>query len=174
MSYIKFDKTQLINLAYSLDREVIRSNKSGAFASNTILDCNTRKFHGLLIVPQPNLPGLHVLISSLDASLVQNDTVFNLGIHKFPEKYHPKGHKYLEDFIADPIPKLTYRVGGVVLTKEKLLVEHESRTLVRYTLEEASSAITLRLTPFLAFRNVHALNKANDRINKKLMRYFRA
>jgi predicted glycogen debranching enzyme len=166
MSYIKFDKTQLINLAYSLDKEVVRSNKSGAYASNTIIDCNTRKFHGLLIAPQPNLPGLHVLISSLDAAIVQNDTVFNLGIHKFPEKYHPKGHKYFEDFTVDPIPKLTYRVGGVLLTKEKLLVEHESRTLVRYTLEEAPSPVILRLSPFLAFRNVHALNKANDRINK--------
>lgn len=166
MSYINFDKTQLINLAYSLDKEVIRSNKSGAYASNTIIDCNTRKFHGLLIAPQPNLSGLHVLISSLDASIIHNDNMFNLGIHKFPEKYHPKGHKYLEDFTADPIPKLTFRIGGVLLTKEKLLVEHESRTLVRYTLEEAPSPIILRLTPFLAFRNVFELNKANDRVNK--------
>ncbi len=164
MSYIKFDKTQLVNLAYSLDKEVVRSNKSGAYASNTILDCNTRKHHGLLVAPQPNLSGLHVLISSLDATIVQDDKVFNLGIHKFPEKYHPKGHKYLEDYVSDPIPKLTYRVGGVLLTKEKLLVEHESRTLVRYTLEEALSPITLRLTPFLAFREVNSLNKANESV----------
>ncbi len=168
MSYIQFDKTQLINLAYSLNKEIIRSNKSGAYASSTIVGCNTRKYHGLLVAPQPNMPGLYVLVSSLDETIIQHDAAFNLGIHKYPGSYSPKGHKYLQDFIADPIPKLTYSVGNVVLTKEKLLVEHESRTLVRYVLEDANSPITLRLTPFLSFRNVHHLKKENTEINKSV------
>lgn len=167
MSYIRFDKTQLINLSYSLDKEIVRSNKSGAYASTTIIGCNTRKYHGLLVAPQEKLGGVHVLLSSLDETIVEGDQVFRLAIHKYPGKYEPRGHKYLRDFITDPMPRLEYRVGNIVLTKERLLVEHENRILIRYTLEEAQNPVRLQLTPFLAFRNIHDLSKANTYINKK-------
>ena len=49
MGYISFDKNQLVNLEYSLKRELIRTSRSGAYASSTIINCNTRKYHGLLI-----------------------------------------------------------------------------------------------------------------------------
>ncbi len=57
MSYIKFDKEQLVNLRFALKREFIRTNRAGAFATSTIIGCNTRKYHGLFIVPQPDIDG---------------------------------------------------------------------------------------------------------------------
>ena len=168
MSYIQFDKKQLVNLSYSLGKEVIRSNKSGAYASTTISGCNTRRYHGLLVAPQKNISGVHVIISTLDETIMSANASFDLGVHKYPKIYDPKGYKYLRDFVAEPIPKSTYRLGqDVVLTKEKLLVEHENRTLVRYILEEAREPVRLRLKPFLAFRNVHTLMKANEQLNKQ-------
>jgi predicted glycogen debranching enzyme len=166
MSYIQFEKNQLVNLAYSLSKEVIRSNKSGAYASTTISGCNTRRYHGLLVAPQLKIGGVHVLISTLDESVVCGNATFDLGVHKYPDIYSPKGYKYLRDFVTEPIPKSTFRLGDVVLTKEKLLVEHENRTLVRYILQEAKEPVKLRLRPFLAFRNVHQLIRENDKIRK--------
>ncbi|MEK6476863.1 amylo-alpha-1,6-glucosidase [Catalinimonas sp. 4WD22] len=166
MSYIQFDKKQLVNLAYSLSKEVVRSNRSGAYASTTISGCNTRRYHGLLVAPQQKIPGVHVIISTLDETVVCGNASFDLGVHKYPEIYSPKGYKYLRNFVAQPIPKSTFRLGEVVLTKEKLLVEHENRTLVRYVLEEAKEPVKLRLRPFLAFRNVHKLASANDNVNQ--------
>lgn len=168
MNYINFDKTQLINLEYSLDKELIRSNRAGAFSCGTILGCNTRKYHGLLICPQPHLDGeLHVLLSKVDETVIQRDAAFNLGVNKYPGKFHPKGHKYVRDFSADIIPKVTYRVGGVVLTKETMFVTEKQMVLIRYTLEEAHSPTRLRLQPFLAFRNIHRLSKRNIDLNTK-------
>jgi len=168
MSYIKFDKTQLINLEYSLNKELIRSNRAGSFANTTIIHCNTRKYHGLLICPLEDLDGgHHVLLSSLDETIVQHDKEFRLGIHKFPDTYNPLGHKYIRDFDTNPIPKLTYRVGGVILTKETLVAEEEESLLIRYTLVEAHSPTKLMLKPFLAFRNIHALSKSNMDANTK-------
>ena len=169
MSYIKFDKLQLINLEYSLSRELLRSNRAGSFASTTIIGCNTRKYHGLLITPQPHIDrGNHVLLSTLDETIIQRDAEFNFGIHKYQGGvYHPKGHKYIRDFTTDPIPMLTFRVGGVVLTKEIIYTAREDRLLVRYTLVEAHSPTILRLKPFLAFRNVHALSKANIFVDRR-------
>lgn len=162
MSYLKFDKAQLVNTEYSLRKEYIRTNRAGSFASSTIINCNTRKYHGLLICPIEKFGGEnHVLLSSLNETVIQRGSAFNLGIHKYPGTYSPKGHKYVREYDVDPTPAITYRVGGVLLKKEMLLVENEQRFLVKYTLLEANSPTTIRFQPFLAFRNIHSLTKAN-------------
>lgn len=168
MSYIHFDKAQLINLNYSLDREIIRTNRSGTYTSTTIIGCNTRKYHGLLVAPQPQINSEnHVLLSTVHETVIQHGANFNLGISKFPGNYSPRGHKYLKDFDSEPIPKLTYRVGGVLLQKEMILDTNRDRVMLRYTLLEAHSATKLRISPFLAFRGYHSLCKENDDINKE-------
>lgn len=168
MSYIHFDKTQLINLNYSLDREIIRTNRSGTYTSTTIIGCNTRKYHGLLVVPQPQIDAQnHVMLSTVHETVIQHGASFNLGISKFPGNYSPRGHKYLEDFDSEPIPKLTYRVGGVLLQKELILDTNRDRLMIKYTLLDAHSLTKIRISPFLAFRGYHDLSKANTIINKK-------
>lgn len=168
MGYIKFDKTQLINLEYSLQREVLRSNRAGSYAFTTIVGCNTRKYHALLACPMEHLDGgTHVLLSTLDETVVQHGASFNLGIHKYPGVYEPKGHKYIRDFDTNPVMSLVYRVGGVVLKKEMLLVTNEERMLIRYTLIDAHSPTRLIFRPFLAFRNIHSLSKSNLDVNTK-------
>jgi len=164
MSYISFDKQQLVNLEYSLGKELLRTNRAGSYASTSINRCNTRKYHGLLISLQPKIDNLHhVFLSTLDVTVIQKNTEFNLALHKYEDNlYEPGGHKYIRDFESDPIPKLTYRVGGVVLTSEMVFSQEEDRILIRYTLEDAHSPTKLRFKPLLAFRNVHSLSKKND------------
>jgi predicted glycogen debranching enzyme len=163
MSYINFDRNQLVNLGYSLSKEILRSNRAGAYSLSTIIGCNTRKYHGLLICPQHSIDGEnHVFLSTLDLTVIQRDAEFNLGIHKYPGGvYHPKGHKYIRDFSSDPIPTTLYNVGGVLLKKEFLFGLEEDTAMIRYTLVEAHSPTILRLRPFMAFRNVNKLSKAN-------------
>jgi len=163
MGYIEFDKSKLVNLGYSLKRELLRANRAGAFASTTIVGCNTRKYHGLLIVRQPALDNdYHVLLSTLDVSVIQHGAEFNLGMHQYGGNlFFPKGHKYLEDFESDPIPKLTYHVGGVILSLERLFISNYDRILFRFTLVDAHSPTLIRLKPFLAFRNRHKIGRAH-------------
>lgn len=168
MAYLKFNKEELVNLEYSLKREVLATNRAGGYMSSTIVCCNTRKYHGLLIVPIEEFGGEnYVLLSSLDETIIQHGQAFNLGIHKYPHNYEPRGHKYIVDFEYEPVFTLTYRVGGVLLKKEIVLVHNEAQILIRYTLLEAHSDTILRLKPFLAYRNVHGLCKANMMANTK-------
>ncbi|TAJ12951.1 glycogen debranching protein [Marinilabiliaceae bacterium JC017] len=169
MSYIHLDKSNLVNLEYSLFKEVLRTNRSGSYSSSSIIGCNTRKYHGLLVSPLKQFNGeLYVMLSSLDVSVIQHEQAFNLGIHKYHgSHYEPKGHKYIRDFEMDPIPKLIYRVGEVVLSVEHLLAEKEAQVLIRITLEDAHSPTLLRLKPFLAFRHIHELMHANLYANTK-------
>jgi predicted glycogen debranching enzyme len=169
MTYLKFEKEQLINLEYSLNKEILRTNRAGAYTSSTIIGCNTRKYHGLLICPISKFGDeKHVLLSSLDETIVENGFVFNLGIHRYQGgTYEPNGHKYIRNIEIRKIPKITYRVGNVVLTKERLLVENKAQVLIKYTLVDALSPVKLRFRPFLAFRNIHGLSKANMFVHRK-------
>lgn len=168
MAYLKFNKSELVNLEYSLKREVLATNRAGGYMSSTIVCCNTRKYHGLLILPIEEFNSEnHVLLSTLDETVIQHGQSFNLGIHKYPGNYEPRGHKYIVDFEYEPVYTLTYRVGGVLLKKEIVLVHNEPQVLIRYTLLDAHSETTLRLKPFLAYRNIHSLSKANMMANTK-------
>lgn len=162
MAVLHFDKAELGNLEYSLVREMLSTNRSGGYLSTSIVCCNTRKYHGLMVCPVEEFGGEEfVLLSSLDETIIQHGQAFNLAIHRFPGNYEPRGHKYIIDFSYTPTPTITYRVGGVVLKKELLWVHTAQQLLIRYTLVEAHSQTLLRLRPFLAFRNRHELSKEN-------------
>ena len=163
MSYLRFEKAVMTNLEESLRRELLRTNRSGAYSSSTLVDCNTRKYHGLLVVPVPEIDDEnHVLLSSLDCTVVQHGAEFNLGLHKYQgNNFSPKGHKYIREFDASVIPTTVYRVGGVVLKREIVFRHYEDRILIRYTLDEAHSPTILRFRPFLAFRSVRQFTHEN-------------
>ncbi|MDE5773407.1 MAG: amylo-alpha-1,6-glucosidase [Muribaculaceae bacterium] len=170
MSYLKFDKNLMINLEQSLPKEMLRTNQSGAYHCTTIVGCNTRKQHGLLVIPIPEMDDkAHILLSSLDETVIQHGAPFNLGLHQYEgDIFSPNGHKYIREFNCEAVPTVTFRVGGVVLTKEKVFISHQNRILIKYTLVEAHSETRLQFRPFLAFRNANDLCVENDALNRDI------
>ena len=162
MAFLKFNKSELVNLEYSLKREIIVANKTGAYCNTSIVTCNTRRYHGLLAVPVDKLGGgNYILLSSLDESLVVGGKQFNLGIHCYGDVYEPRGHKYIVDFDADPAPEIVYKVGEIMFSKTILMAPDQDQVLIKYHLIEAPEKATLMLKPFLAFRSVHSLTSQN-------------
>ena len=100
MSYLNFDKSILINLERSLYKEMIRTNRAGAYNSTTLIDCNTRKYHGQLVLPLPELGrDNYVLLSALNETVIQHGAEFNLGINQYEGGHvSPNGHKYIRQF----------------------------------------------------------------------------
>ena len=158
MAYLQFNKAELVNLEYSLKRELLATNRTGGYCNTTIVGCNTRKYHGLFAVPIDRFDGhRYMLLSSLDETLLQHGMPFNLGIHCYGDIYEPRGHKYIVDFEMDPFPVITYRVGGMLFKKEILFAVGSDQLMIRYTLLDAHSHTLLRLKPYLAFRSIHEL-----------------
>lgn len=161
MSVLTFDKKELGNLEYSLQREMLATDRRGGYMSTTIVCCNTRKYHGLMVAPIDDSDRAYVLLSSVDETVVHDGQSFNLALHRFPGTYEPRGHKYITDFEYTPTPTITYRVGSIVLRKELLWIHNRTQLMIRYTLLEAPSDVRLRLRPFFVFRDKHALTHAN-------------
>lgn len=163
MSYFKFSKSILKNTHRAIIKEWLDANKLGAYSSSSIIGCNTRKYHGLLVAPIKNMENAnHVLISSLDETILFDGAEIKLGIHQYGEEnFEPTGNKYLCSLTYDKVPCFIYRVGDVLLSKEILISSNENRVLVKYTLLDAPTEKTFRFYPNLAFRNVNALCQAN-------------
>lgn len=163
MAFLKFNKHELVNLEYSLRKEIISANKTGAICNTTIVTCNTRRYHGLLTVPVDNFGGnKYMLLSSVDETLVVGGKPFNLGIHCYGDVYDPRGHKYIVDFDADPVPEVTYKVGQIVFVKSILLSPDKDQVIIRYELKNSPSPVELQLKPFLGFRGLHSLTHKNS------------
>ncbi len=164
MAALTFDKNELGNLEYSLQREMLATNRLGGYMSTTIVGCNTRKYHGLIVSPIDDSERDFVLLSTLDETIIRDGQRFNLALHRYKGgAYEPRGHKYITDFEYTPCPTITYRIGDVILRKEFLWIHRRTQLMVKYTLMEGgrNKPVTLQLKPFLAFRDRHELSKAN-------------
>ncbi len=166
MAFLKFNKAELVNLEYSLRREILGSNSAGTYFNTSIIACNTRKYHGLLVVPVPAFgEGKYVLLSALDESIILNGKPFNLGIHCYGDTYEPKGHKYIIDFDADGVPVITYKVGPVTIAKSIAMASDGNQVMLSYRVLNAPGKLSLVLKPFLAFRGTHDLTQENSSAN---------
>lgn len=166
MAFLKFNKAELVNLSYSLKREIICANKTGAYCNTSIVTCNTRRYHGLLALTLDRFGGdRFLMLSSLDESIIVEGKRFNLGIHCYGEVYEPRGHKYVVDFEADPVTSITYKIGNIVIRKSLILCPEEDRLFIKYELLEGPSQVMVSLRPLLAFRNIHELTHANPDAN---------
>lgn len=160
--YIVLDQPDLVNLSHALSHEFLSTNHSGGYMSTTCALCNTRKYHGLMVLPLDHFGGeRHVLLSTLDETLTVDGVDFHLGVRRFPGVYEPRGHKYLVSFRLSPTPTFFYRVGDLLLEKELLFAHTQEHFMVRYTLHDGRGAVAFRIRPFLAFRNSHSLSRAN-------------
>lgn len=165
-----FDKAACQNTRRALRKEWLLTNGLGDYSSSSILGCNTRKYHGLLVVN--TLHGRQVLLSALEESVTGGGKEFFLSTRQHPNTLYPHGHEYQESFVLEDLPKFSYRVGDVRIHREILLLPGQSRLLLRWTVEGSSRVppLTLRIRPLLAYRGFHQLAQANSNLRVRTSR----
>lgn len=159
-----FDKPTCRNLRKSLRKEWLETNGLGDYASGSLSFCNTRRYHGLLTVNLEQPEGRHVLLSTVEESLLAGGREFLFSCRKHPGLYYPHGHEYLQSMETGLWPRFEYRIGDLVLTRELMLLPKQHLLLMRYLMtcaEADAPSVTLRIKPLLAFRHFHALTCAN-------------
>jgi glycogen debranching enzyme len=164
MMPISFDATVTHSLDNSASLEWLEANGLGGWASGTIAGCHTRRYHGLLVAATHPPVGRMVLLSKLAETVAIGGERFELDTNRYAGAVHPHGHELLESFTLDPMPTFVYEAGGVKLRKTVAAIHGENTTVVFYDVLEAPAPFTLELRPLIAFRDHHALQRANDGI----------
>lgn len=148
-----------VRVAGDLDRarvEWIHANGAGAYASCTVAQLNTRRYHGLLVAALDPPRRRHVILAHMDASLQTGDTKVDLWTHQFPGVPPTRGHKHLLHFAQDPLPHWTWEFGGGQLEQTLAMVRGENAVILRYLWKGPQPAVA-ELRPLLAMRPFHEL-----------------
>jgi predicted glycogen debranching enzyme len=146
--------------------EYLETNGLGGWAGSTLIGCNTRRYHGLLVAS--TLPPIErmLLVSKLDETVLINNNRFELGVNNYGSTLNPQGHEYLTSFSKEIFPTFIYEVGSVTLKKTIAAVHNENTTLITYDVLKAPSQFDLELLLLIASRSYHSLTHANNAINQ--------
>jgi len=161
MENMKVSMSRVLDTEYSLKRKLVSRNSKNCYISTSLSSCNVSRKDGLFVCKSSSLTeSYQVLLSHIDEVIMNNACFYELGFHKYPDNFHPKGLKYILDIEQEPHIAFTYAIGNIVLKKELILVPDKAELQCKYTLLESCSEIDLVLKPFLAFRNVYSLINA--------------
>ncbi len=161
MENMKVSMSRILDTEYSLKRKLVSRNSKNCYISTSLSSCNTSRKDGLFVCKSSSLTeSYQVLLSHIDEVIMNNACFYELGFHKYPDAFQPKGLKYILDIEQEPHIAFTYAVGNIVLKKELILAPDKAELLCKYTLLESCNEIDLVLKPFLAFRNVYSLTNA--------------
>src|SRR5262249_10495376 len=148
--------------ARSSKLEWLETNGAGGFAMGTVAGANTRRYHGLLVASLRPPVDRHVLLSRLEEVVVEQGAEVALSTAQYPGVLHPAGYRNLIEFRLDPFPTWVFEVGGAHVEKQLFLLQGEDTVVVQY---RATRRRTLRISPFLAFRDYHSLTHANPALD---------
>jgi len=165
-SLIQFDSLICADLAEASTREWLETNGIGGFASSTVIQRNTRRYHALIIAATKPPVGRLALLSKLEDTLVIDGNRFDLCTNQYSGVIHPSGHLYLNSFRLDPFPIFTYRVLDLELERRVFLVQGENTVVIQYKVPGGlrGHSCTLEVRPLIAFRDYHNTTHANDSI----------
>lgn len=136
--------------------EWLHANGAGAYASSTVAQMHTRRYHGLLVAALDPPRGRHVILSHVDAVLEVEGARYELATHQFPSVPPTGGYRWLERFDQDPLPRWTWALGSARLEQTCALVRGKNAVVLKYTWH-GPTPMQLSLRPLLAMRPFHSL-----------------
>ncbi|MBI9079671.1 MAG: glycogen debranching enzyme N-terminal domain-containing protein [Pseudodesulfovibrio sp.] len=157
----RISRNNCVNTETATRKEWLDVNGIGGYSSSTIINCHTRKYHGLLVASLTEPKGNFVLLSKVETSVINEDKEFFLSTNKYPGVYHPTGHQFVEEFEQGLYPAITYKIGDAIIKKTMMMVHGKNTILLCYELLAGKIRPSLRIRPLLAFRDIHSLAREN-------------
>jgi predicted glycogen debranching enzyme len=156
VSALTYDKS----IEELLNKEWLLTNNRGGYSSSTIIGCNTRRYHGLLIGSlHPPVDRIMALSNCLEM-LILNGKVFNLSTFEFPDKFSPEGFGYIKQFRRDIGVHFDYQLNKLEMTKSVYLCRESDTIAVMYDFTHVEEAMEFVLRPFVSLRDFHSLQKS--------------
>jgi len=171
MSKITFKTDILHNFEKAIEKEYLITNGIGGYSSSTIIGCNTRKYHGLLIESNPLTLERRVTLSLLNEVLILEENgkevSYNLSTIQYLNKTTPQGYKYLEEFSYEYFPTFIYRIKNVKIEKEIFMVHGENTVYINYKIT-SPGPVKFKIYPILTYRLFHEIKSKKKLLNNSL------
>lgn len=162
---IAIDSAILNRFEKAVQYEWLETNGLGGYACSTIINTNTRRYHGLLTAATKPPVGRMVMISKMEDAVITPDKRYDLSCNKYRGTVYPSGYIFHKEFRRDIFPEFYYKTNGIEFKKTIVAVHGENTTLLLYEVIKANKPFTLEVTPLLANRGHHDLTHHNYEIN---------
>ena len=160
------DASTLQDFSSATTCEWLETNGLGGWSSSSIIGCNTRRYHGLLVAATVPPAERMSLVAKLDETIICGPERFELGSNNYGDAVHPAGYQYMTGFGKDLFPQFMYKAGGIELKKTIAMVQGENTVVIIYDIEKSPGAFIMELQPLISVRNYHSLMRANNTINR--------
>ena len=160
-----------MKLENGLNKEWILTNGIGGYSYSTILGCNTRKYHGLLVAPLTPPARRHVILSKLDEAIEIDNKEYVLYTNMC-KNYIAEGYKNLVRFEKEYLPIFSYKVKNTEIKKIVCMEYGKNTVCVYYKIKNGEYNAKLKIAPIVNFRDFHTINtnhnyKLNQIINDR-------
>jgi predicted glycogen debranching enzyme len=136
-----------------LSREWLVTNGLGGYASSSLMNVATRRYHGVFVPDLPSPKGRAIVIPRLDEEAEVGETRVRLsGVEYADGRLESDLPRYLTEFRRDwQTPTWQYEFHGRRLSKRIIMPYGQNSVYVEYRLD-AGDPLMLRLRPFVTFR----------------------
>ncbi len=150
-----------------MTREWLCANGLGSYASGTLTDTLTRRYHGLFVAALEAPLGRRVLLNKFDASARYDGKTIDLSSNCWHDgTLAPRGDETIVDFHLDgSVPVWTYAFADALLERRIWMEPRAQVTYVEWRLRDASGPLDLALKAYVNDRDYHALTHAYDVAN---------
>jgi predicted glycogen debranching enzyme len=166
-----YPKNKDLTFTKASSLEWLETNGLGGYSSGTVANCNTRKYHGLLVSKLDGLANKYVLLNTIEDIFIYNNQKYFLTAHNYPNYLQDGSFTNLEEFILNTNPVWRFKFNNLVLTKEIILLQEENTVLLKYTINGGDKNCKLELRPLLACRNFHNLQQENSFLQRETKRF---
>ncbi|MCH9022184.1 MAG: glycogen debranching enzyme N-terminal domain-containing protein, partial [Planctomycetes bacterium] len=147
-----------------LDKEWLLTNSRGSYCSGTVVGCNTRRYHGLLVSSQRPPVDRVITVTNLLEEIRLQDQTYLLANLQFSDCFHPQGYQYLKSFHADGVAvRFRYELDGFQPLGETLSIEKsiflaydKDTVIVTYEFTGSEQQVHFSLSPMMVLRDFHA------------------
>jgi predicted glycogen debranching enzyme len=160
---INFGREICGNLEIADKREWLVTNGIGGYASGTIANVLTRRYHGLLIAALNPPLGRTLLLAKLEEIIGCANKFYPLSSNRWADgSVSPEGHKYIESFhLEGTMPVWRFAVADGILEKRIWMQRGSNTTYIRYHLHRANKPITIAIKALVNYRDYHHNTQAN-------------
>jgi predicted glycogen debranching enzyme len=153
------DKDMCQSVDQIMDKEWLCVNKLGTYSSSTLCGMNSRRYHGLFVVPCNGHGKRANILAKFEESVFIENRLYEISTNQFEGGIYPKGYTYLKNMDLDPFPKFYYQVEDRRIEKTILLLQEKNILVIRYTLKNQGKPVKLILKPMIAGRFTNDLTK---------------